>query len=127
MRYHQISVLFVLAAKPLVGLAKPPSPRWEDMHTMHSWDAVPTGWESLGQPPANTTIDLYVALKPFRKTALIDTLYEVSAPEHPKHVHYSFAHSRANECHRFGADMVQISPGSKSPSLLLLTQTLLRL
>jgi hypothetical protein len=126
-RYHQISVLFILAAEPLLSLAKPHSPRWEDMHTMHSWNAVPTGWESLGHPPANITIDLYVALKPHRENAMIDALYEVSVPGHPKHVHHhSFAHVCANECYRSGADMVHISPGSKSLSLLLLTQTLLR-
>jgi len=97
MRYHQISVLFVLAAEPLGSLAKLPSPRWGDMHTKHSWHAVPTNWESLGRPPANTTIDLYVALKPHSENALVDTLYKVSTPGHPKHVyHHSFAHASTN-------------------------------
>jgi hypothetical protein len=127
MQYHQISVFFILAAEPLVSFAKPPSPRWEDMHTMHSWNAVPTDWESLGHPHANTTpVDLYVALKPYRENALIDALYEVSVPGHPKHVnHHSFADACANECHCSNADMAHISPGSRSQSLLLLIQTVL--
>ncbi|KAF8257707.1 subtilisin-like protein [Lactarius quietus] len=56
------------------------------MHTKHSWTSVPSNWESLGCPPAGTTIDLYVALKPHRENALTDMLYEVSDPMHRKHV-----------------------------------------
>ena len=124
MLYHQISVLFVLAAQPLLSLAKLPS-HWKDMHTMHSWVVVPADWEFQGHPPANTTIDLYVALKSHREDALIDALYEVSDPEHPKYVHHhSFTHACANEYYYFGADMAHTSPGSRSLSLLLLTQTL---
>src|SRR6266702_116916 len=86
MRYHRIFVLSVLAAVPLGDHANPHSPHWDDMHPKHSWDAVPENWESLGCPPAGTTIDLYIALKPYREIALIDALYEVSEPRHPKHV-----------------------------------------
>jgi tripeptidyl-peptidase-1 len=60
--------------------------RWDNMHTKHSWDTVPESWESLGHPPAGTTINLHVALKPVRESALIDALYEVSDPGHSKHV-----------------------------------------
>jgi tripeptidyl-peptidase-1 len=40
----------------------------------------------LGHPPDGATIDLHIALKPDRETALIDALQEVSQPRHPKHV-----------------------------------------
>ena len=94
MHYIFISVLSVLVALPLGSLTKHLSPRWNDMRVKHSWNAVPRNWESLGYPPFNTTIDLYVALKPLHKNALVDTLYEVSSPGHPKHViQRSFAHA----------------------------------
>ncbi|KAH8999063.1 subtilisin-like protein [Lactarius akahatsu] len=88
MRYHLISVLSVLAAILLGSLAKPFSPRWDDMRTKHSWNAVPENWESLGNPLNGTTINLYVALKAHHKNALIDTLYEVSDPNHPRYGTY---------------------------------------
>ncbi|KAF8258635.1 subtilisin-like protein [Lactarius quietus] len=85
MRYHCISVLSVLAAVSLLNVAMPLSSPWEDMHIKHAWDIVPENWESLGLPPSGTTIDLYVALKPEHENALIDALYEVSSPKHPKY------------------------------------------
>ncbi len=45
---------------------------------------LPTG--NVSPPPPGTTIDLRIAPKPHRKDALIDALYEVSEPKHPKHV-----------------------------------------
>ncbi|KAH8984521.1 hypothetical protein EDB92DRAFT_1886616 [Lactarius akahatsu] len=54
----------------------------------HSWNAVPENWESLGNPLSGTTIDLYVALKAHRENALIDTLYQVSDPNHPRYGAY---------------------------------------
>ena len=69
--------------------------------------------------PANTTIDLYVALKPYCENALTDMLYEVSVSGHPKHVHHSFTHACTNECHCSGPDMVHTSLGSRLLSLLL--------
>ncbi|KAH9041189.1 subtilisin-like protein [Lactarius hengduanensis] len=86
MRYHLISVLSVLAAILLGSLAKPFSPHWDDMRIKHSWNAVPENWESLGNPLDGITIDLYVALKAHNENALIDTLYKVSDPNHPRHV-----------------------------------------
>ncbi|KAI9439767.1 hypothetical protein H4582DRAFT_2215685 [Lactarius indigo] len=59
--HHCISV--PLAAVFLGNLAKPFSPRWDDIRTKLSWNAVPKNWESLGQPPSGTTIDFYIALK----------------------------------------------------------------
>ncbi|KAH9036760.1 subtilisin-like protein [Lactarius deliciosus] len=57
------------------------------MRIKHSWNVVPENWESLGNPLSGTTIDLYVALKAQRENALIDTLYQVSDPNHPRHVY----------------------------------------
>ncbi|KAH9014657.1 subtilisin-like protein [Lactarius pseudohatsudake] len=85
MRYHRLFVLSVLTAAPLARLATLlPSP-WNDIHVKHTWNSVPINWESLGNPPAGTTIDFHVALKPHRESALIDALYEVSSPRHPKY------------------------------------------
>ncbi|KAH9054087.1 subtilisin-like protein [Lactarius vividus] len=85
--YHRISVLSVIATALIGSLAKPPSP-WDDMHTKHSWNAVPRNWESLGHPPSGTTIDLYIVLKPQRENSLVDALYEVSEPGHPRYRAY---------------------------------------
>ncbi|KAH9031600.1 peptidase S8/S53 domain-containing protein [Lactarius deliciosus] len=82
MRYRWISVLFLLSAVPLDGLA---TSRWEDMRFKHSWKTIPENWESLGLPPADTVIDLYIALKPYRENALIDALNEISDPRHPRY------------------------------------------
>ncbi|KAF8264651.1 peptidase S8/S53 domain-containing protein [Lactarius quietus] len=60
-------------------------PVWDVIHVKHTWNAIPDNWESLGCPPAGTTIDLYVALKPHYENALIRSLYEVSDPSHPKY------------------------------------------
>ncbi|KAH9062429.1 subtilisin-like protein [Lactarius vividus] len=86
MCYHLISVLSALAGVFLGSLAKPFSPRWDDIRIMHSWNAVPENWETLGNPLDSTTIDLYVALKAHRENALVDTLHKVSDPNHPRHV-----------------------------------------
>ncbi|KAH8997708.1 subtilisin-like protein [Lactarius hatsudake] len=86
--YHCISVLSVLATGLLGGLAKPLSPPWDDMHVKHSWNTVPRNWESLGHPPSGTTIDLYIALKPQRENAVVDALYKVSEPGHPRYRAY---------------------------------------
>ncbi|KAH8983898.1 subtilisin-like protein [Lactarius hatsudake] len=88
MRYHLNSVISILAAVLLGSLAKPFSPRWDDMRIKHSWNAVPENWECLGNPLSGTTIDLYVALKAHRENALIDTLHLVSDPNHPRYGRY---------------------------------------
>ncbi|KAI9450416.1 subtilisin-like protein [Lactarius psammicola] len=83
MRYsHLLSVLSVLAAARLADLAAPLAPLWDDMRLMHTWDTVPDNWESLGRPPAGTTINLHIALKAQHENALIDALYKVSDPYH---------------------------------------------
>ncbi len=91
MRCHQISVLSVLSvlfilAAPLPNFAKPLAPPWDDIRVKHTWNTVPHNWEALGHPPAGTTIDLHLALKPHHENALTAALYEVSVPRSPKHV-----------------------------------------
>ncbi|KAI9438861.1 peptidase S8/S53 domain-containing protein [Lactarius psammicola] len=78
MRYSCVFVLSTLSAGLLGSLAKPLSPPWDDIHTKHSWNAVPKSWESLGHPPSDTTINIYIALKPRHENALIDALYKVT-------------------------------------------------
>ncbi|KAH9035784.1 subtilisin-like protein [Lactarius pseudohatsudake] len=85
MRYLQLTLLSVLATVPLAVLATPLAPPWNDVLVKHAWNTVPADWESLGPPPAGTVINLHVALKPRNENALIDALYEVSTPSHPKY------------------------------------------
>ena len=86
MHYHPLSVRSVLVLGPLRSLATSLTLHWDDMRMKHTWSAVPANWETLGYPPAGTTIDLHVALKPDRENALMDARYEVSDPRQPKHV-----------------------------------------
>ncbi|KAH9011651.1 subtilisin-like protein [Lactarius pseudohatsudake] len=90
MRYHWLYGLLLLTATPLADFATPLAP-WGDMQVKHTWSAVPANWETLGCPSAGTTIDLYIALSPRQDNALIDALYEVSDPKHPRHVHLTAA------------------------------------
>ncbi|KAH9011592.1 subtilisin-like protein [Lactarius pseudohatsudake] len=85
MRFHPLSVLSVLAFRPLNGLATPFASHWDDLQAKHTWNSVPENWNNLGHPPADTTIDLHIALKAKNENALIDALIEVSSPGHPKH------------------------------------------
>ncbi|KAF8263760.1 peptidase S8/S53 domain-containing protein [Lactarius quietus] len=82
MLYYRLYVLSVLAT---ASLAAPLVPRWDDIRVKHTWHAVPSNWECLGPPSSNTTIDLHIALLPQSENALIDALYEVSTPSHPKY------------------------------------------
>jgi tripeptidyl-peptidase-1 len=86
MLYYLLFVLSVLASVPLASLTKPLASRWGDMRLKHAWNTIPENWESLGPPLASTMIDLRIALKSNHENALIDTLYEVSSPSHPRHV-----------------------------------------
>ena len=78
-----LSVLSIFAAAR-VGFADPIAPCWDDMRVKHSWGSIPEKWEYHRHPPAGATIDLRVALKSHHENALIDSLYEVSDPKHPK-------------------------------------------
>ncbi|KAH8995547.1 subtilisin-like protein [Lactarius hatsudake] len=84
MRYHWLYALSFIIATPLADFATPLAP-WDNMRVKHTWSAVPANWETLGCPSAGTTINLYIALNPHQESALIDALYEVSDPKHPRH------------------------------------------
>jgi tripeptidyl-peptidase I len=84
MRYYLSSLLFVLAAGFLAALTTPVALDWDIMQMKHAWNSVPINWESLGPPPVGTTINLHIFLKSHHEDVLIDTLYQVSNPEHPK-------------------------------------------
>src|SRR6266702_783647 len=86
MRCHQLSLLFVLAAATFANFATPLASPWDDLRVKHTWNVVPPNWETLGHPPAGTTVDLHLALKPHHENALIDALHEVSDPRSPKYV-----------------------------------------
>ncbi|KAH8993819.1 subtilisin-like protein [Lactarius hatsudake] len=84
MRFHPLVVLSVLAFGPLSGPATPFASHWDDLRPKHTWNSVPENWKNLGHPPADTTIDLHIALKAKHENALIDALIEVSSPGHPR-------------------------------------------
>ncbi|KAH9020536.1 subtilisin-like protein [Lactarius deliciosus] len=90
MRYHWLYVLSFLTATPLADFATPLAP-WGDVRVKHAWSSIPANWGTLGCPSAGTAIDLYIALNPRHDNALIDALYEVSDPKHPRHVHLTAA------------------------------------
>src|ERR1700730_13011383 len=80
---HLLSLLFIFVPASL-GIAYPTAKHWDDMRTKHSWYSIPERWEHHGHPHSGANIDLRIALKPHRESALIDALYEVSDPKHPK-------------------------------------------
>ncbi|KAH9173031.1 subtilisin-like protein [Lactarius sanguifluus] len=67
------------------GLSTPVTPCWNGTTVKHSWNTVPESWENLGHPPADTTIDLYLELKPQHENALADALRDVSDPGRAKY------------------------------------------
>ncbi|KAH9020209.1 subtilisin-like protein [Lactarius pseudohatsudake] len=77
----QVDLEFV----PLVDRATSLPSLWGNIRVKHTWDTLPANWESLGPPPAGTTIDLYIALKPHSENALIEALYQVSDPAHERY------------------------------------------
>ena len=78
---------FLVTVLLAADFAKPtPLESWDDMQVMHTWNAVPANWESIGHPPTGATINLYISVKPERENALIDALTEVSNPSHLRHV-----------------------------------------
>ncbi|KAI9433494.1 subtilisin-like protein [Lactarius indigo] len=83
-----LSILSVLATGFVGGLATPPTRRWNRTMVKHSWNTVPEAWETLGHPPADTTIDLFLKMKPQDENALVDVLREVSDPRHAKYGAY---------------------------------------
>ncbi|KAH9170386.1 subtilisin-like protein [Lactarius sanguifluus] len=83
MRFYSLSILSVLAPGPLSGLATPFASHWDDLRAKHTWNSVPENWRNLGHPPADTTIDLHIALKAQNENALIDALIEHTCPAAP--------------------------------------------
>ncbi|KAH9973600.1 subtilisin-like protein [Lactifluus volemus] len=83
---YWLSVLSILTAVSS-GLAIPSASEsiWDDLRVKHSWVTLPKKWNWLSYPPANTTIDLRIALKPRNEDALVDELYQISDPNHPKY------------------------------------------
>ena len=92
--HYQLFVLSIITLLPLAGLATPLASPWDDVGVKHAWKTVPDKWESIGPPHSNTTIDLYIALKPENENALIDALYEVSTPGNPKYGLYNTLQGR---------------------------------
>ncbi|KAH9164029.1 subtilisin-like protein [Lactarius sanguifluus] len=90
MRSHPLRhiVLSTLAARLLGSLATPLALRWNETKVKHAWHTIPDNWVDLGHPSAGTTIDLHLALKSHDENALIDALYEVSDPNHPRYRAY---------------------------------------
>ena len=87
--HYYLPVLFFLAAFPFPTLTIPLASRWVDMRVRHFWDVTPHKWGHLSTPSDSTPIDLRISLKPHHENALIEALYEVSSPNHPKHVSLS--------------------------------------
>ena len=85
MLYRWLSTLSFLTIVFLADFAAPLE-LWDDMMVKHAWRTAPVNWECLGHPPAGTIINLNIALKPERESALIDALSEVSDPSHPRRV-----------------------------------------
>ncbi|KAI0272273.1 subtilisin-like protein [Gloeopeniophorella convolvens] len=77
--------LIALAALARASPAPAHAPRWDDMQLKHAWADTPDGWELLGAPPPDATIDLRIALAPQHDGALAGALYEVSDPQHEKY------------------------------------------
>ncbi|KAH9161794.1 subtilisin-like protein [Lactarius sanguifluus] len=133
MHYLRLSVLCALAVitTPLDSAATPFPSNWNDMHTKHRWNAIPSKWERIGQPPVGTSIDLHIALKPHREHALTDTIDEVSNPKHPKHVLFFIpppTHVTLLRC-RYGAYLSKEQVAklvAPHPSTLKLVETWLR-
>ncbi|KAI0291849.1 subtilisin-like protein [Russula brevipes] len=84
---HWLALLSILASA-LLGVATPVASHWEHLIVKHSWKSVPDKWECQGPPPAGTTIDLHLALKPHNEDALTEALYQVSDPEHQRYGAY---------------------------------------
>ena len=86
MRYPWLSTPSFLFLIVLLSNVTTAAVYWDEVLVKHTWNAIPASWKSLGNATAGDVINLYIALKPDRESALIDALYEVSNPENPKHV-----------------------------------------
>ena len=112
MHYHRLSVLSVLAAALLGSPATSLPTPWGEMLEKHKWTQIPGNWITLGRPPDAATIDLHIALKAHRESALVDALQEVSEPRHPKYILFAAplfkAYSRVSLLRfRYGAHLTK--------------------
>ena len=127
-RYNPLAALTILSVLAIFPLSTALQPRLlGDMRIKHARSEVPRNWERLGHPGAETTIDLHMALKSQDENALIDALYEVSTPGHPKYVPHYSNHGCTHVYPRAVADMGSIYPRRRSPSSLRLIQKQLSL
>ena len=85
MWYYWLSALSFLIAVLLAKFATA-AEHWDEMWVKHTWNAVPVSWEIQGNTTAGAMINLRIALKPNRESALIDALSEVSNPANPRNV-----------------------------------------
>ena len=85
MPHFWLFALLFLTAVPLTDSATPVAP-WDDMKIKHTWHDIPVNWETLGHPPAGSTIDLNIVLQSDQETALINAVSEISNPNHSRHV-----------------------------------------
>ena len=65
-------------------IATPFVKRWDDFNLKHGWVEIPKGWVEHGDAPADHTIDLRIGLRQDRFDELVDHLYQVSDPAHPR-------------------------------------------
>ncbi|KAF8267216.1 armadillo-type protein [Lactarius quietus] len=85
MRYGWLSAIAVLSAGPLCIIATPLQQRWGEMHVKSALKEVNPDWICLGPPAAKTMIDLHIVLQFQHENVLVDALYQVSTPSHPKY------------------------------------------
>ena len=83
-RWHHFTLSFLIAVLP-AEFARAAVHR-DELLVKHTWNAVPANWESLGNTTARAMMNLRIALKPDRESALINAHFEVSNPKHPRHV-----------------------------------------
>jgi tripeptidyl-peptidase I len=75
---------FLVLALVRYSIAKPTEKRWDDLVEKHAWANIPKGWEFVSYPPSDHVLDMRIALKQHKIDELINTLYEVSDPNHAK-------------------------------------------
>lgn len=77
-------IVVLLANSVLLANFVTPVVQWDEMWVKHTWNTVPAGWESLGDPAAGAVFDLHISLKPNQESALTDALSEISNPMHSR-------------------------------------------
>ncbi|KAH9164776.1 Pro-kumamolisin, activation domain-containing protein [Lactarius sanguifluus] len=103
----RLFVLSILAAGLLGGLAMPLASCWNETKVKHAWNTIPENWVDLGHLSAGTTIDLHLALKSHDENTLIDALYEVSDPNHPRY-HSHLSKEQVANLVKLHADMLEL-------------------